>query len=66
MPYDRRMVVATRRGTGGLAAAPEHLEATQGEVHRRAFRGVSGLVLFEQFVAVILPLIEQEGDAEYG
>lgn len=42
VPCDRRMGVARRRGIGGLAAAPGHLEAIQGEVHHRSFRGVSG------------------------
>ena len=60
------MGVARRRGIGGSAAAPRHLEAIQGEVHRRSFRGVSGLVLSDQCVAVVLPLIVREEDAGYG
>ena len=60
------MGVARRRGIGGSAAAPRHLEAIPDEVHRRSFRGVSGLVLCDRYVAVILPLIEREEDARYG
>lgn len=59
------MGVARLRGIEGSAAAPGHLEAIQGEVHHRSFRKVSGPALSEQFVALIIPLIEQEGDAEY-
>ena len=66
VPYDQRMGVARRREIGGSAAAPRRLEAIQGEVHRRSFRGVSGLVLSDQSVAVVLPLIEQEEDVGYG
>ena len=66
VPYDRRMGVAKLRGIEGSAAAPGHLEAIQGEVHHRSFRKVSGNGLFDHFIMVSLPLIEQEGDAEYG
>lgn len=57
---------ARRRGIGGSVAAPGHLEAIQGEVHHRSFRGVSRHALCEQAAVVALPLIEREGDAEYG
>ena len=66
VPDDQRMGVARRRGIGGSATAPKHLEAIQGEVHRRSFRDVSGLVLPSPSVAVLLPLIEREEDAGYG
>lgn len=60
------MGVARRREIGGLAAALGHLEAIQGEVHHRSFRGVSAPFLPDQFVVAPLPLIEQEADAGYG
>lgn len=60
------MGVVRRREIAGLAAAPGHLGAIQGEVHHRSIRSVSGLTLPDQCVAVTLPLIELEGDAEYG
>ena len=60
------MGVARRRGIGGSAAAPRHLGAIQGEAHRRSFRGVSGIILSDQSVAVVLPLIEREEDVRYG
>ena len=66
VPYDQRMGVARRREIGDSAAAPRRLEAIQGEVHRRSFKGVSGLVLSDQFIAVVLPLIEREEDVGYG
>ena len=65
-PYDRRMGVARQRGIGDSVAVPKHLGATPGVVHHRALRGVSDLALPETIVAGILPLIEQEGDVEYG
>ena len=66
VPYDRRMEVARRGAIGGSAAAPGHPAAIQGEAHHRSFKSISGCSLPEQIVVVALPLIEQEGDAEYG
>ena len=66
MPYDQRTGVARRRGIGGSAAAPGHLEAIQGEVRHRAFICVSGLAFWGDSIVVALPLIEREEDAECG
>lgn len=66
MPYGQKTGAGRRRGIGGLAAAPERLEAIQGEAHHRSFRSISGVALPEHIVVVALPLTEQEGDAEYG
>ena len=60
------MGVVRRRETGGLAVVPRHLEAIQDVVHHRSFRSVSRPALYQQAVAIILPLIEQAENAGYG
>lgn len=66
VPCDQKKGAAKRRGIGGSAAAPGHPEAIQGEVHHKSLKSVSGFAQSEYFVVVVSPLIEQEGDAEYG